>query len=420
MTRRTTTLIATVLWVVSVILVSVTLLFIARSSDSQVPAGFDTAGVGETVRYLAATTVGAILAARRPRNPIGWLVLAFGLSLVVYPFVAMYAATGLFVAPGRLPWIRQVAWVGNWVWVPFHACIALLLLLFPDGRLPSPRWRPVAWTIGVAGGLALVAAACYPGPLDVALMVKDAEVTARLTNPLGVAALGQLFEPFLLVLLLGAVVGAVALLLRFRRARGIERQQLKWVAYAALLFGIEQGGLVLGRLAGLVPDTGLPWLEVVTNFTFIVFFVAIAVAVLRYRLYEIDRLINRTLVYGLLTALLAAVYAGLVLVGGLLSGGMGGELPSWAVAGATLAVAALFRPARRRIQAVVDRRFNRRRYDAARTVEAFSARLRDEVDLNMLSAELLTVVDQTMQPTRASLWLRPSAKLPASGGGRGR
>jgi hypothetical protein len=130
--------------VVSVILVAVALLFIARSRDSQVPAGFDTAGVGETVRYLAATTVGAILAARRPRNPIGWLVLALGLSLVVYPFVSMYAATALFVAPDRLPWPRQVAWVGNWVWVPFHACIALLLLLFPDGRLPSPRWRPVA------------------------------------------------------------------------------------------------------------------------------------------------------------------------------------------------------------------------------------------------------------------------------------
>jgi hypothetical protein len=138
MTRRTTTLIATVLWVVSVILVAVTLLFVVRSRDSQVPAGFDTAGVGETVRYLAATAVGAILAARRPRNPIGWLVLALGISLIVYPFAAMYTATGLFVAPGRLPWVRQVAWVGNWVWVPAHACTALMLLLFPVGRLPSP------------------------------------------------------------------------------------------------------------------------------------------------------------------------------------------------------------------------------------------------------------------------------------------
>jgi hypothetical protein len=142
----------------------------------------------------------------------------------------------------------------------------------------------------------------------------------------------------------------------------------------------------------------------------LLFPVATAIAVVRYRLYEIDRLINCTLVYGLLTALLAGVYAGVVLVLGQLFGGVGRDPPSWAVAGATLAVAALFQPARRRIQAVVDRRFNRRKYDAAKTVEAFSARLRDEVDLDTLSAEVLAVVDQTMQPTTASLWLREVAK----------
>jgi hypothetical protein len=406
MTSRTMTLTAAAAWAVSVMLVGVTLLLIAWSHDVQVPAGFDTAGVVETVRYLAATTVGAILAARRPRNRIGWLVLALGLALVVYPFMAMYTATGLFVAPGRLPWVRQVAWVGNWVWVPSHACIALMLLLFPDGRLPSPRWRPIAWTIGVAGGLALIGAACHPGTLEVASLVREAEVTAQLTNPLGVAALGRLLEPFLLVLLVGEATGAAALLLRFRRSRGIERQQLKWVAYAALLFGIQQGGVVLGRLAGLVPDTELAWLGVVDTFTFIFSFVAIAVAVLRYRLYDIDRLINRTLVYGLLTALLAGVYAAVVLgLGQLL-----GRDSSLAVAAATLAAAAVVRPARRSIQQTVDRRFNRRRYDAARTVEEFATRLREQVDLDMLSAELLTVVDQTMEPSRASLWLKPAPR----------
>jgi hypothetical protein len=410
MTRRAMAVTAASVWALSVILVAVTLLLIAESHDVQVPAGFDTAGVVETVRYLAATSVGAILAARRPRNPIGWLALALGFALVLYPFVAMYTATGLFVAPGRLPWVRQVAWIGNWVWVPAHACIALMLLLFPDGRLPSPRWRPVAWTVGVAGGLTLVAAACHPGTLDVASLVKEADVTARLTNPVGLAALGWLLEPFLLVLLVGEAVGAAALLLRFRRSRGIERQQLKWVAYAALLFGIQQGGVVLGRLAGLVPDTELAWLEVVDTFTFVFFLVAIAVAVLRYRLYDIDRLINRTLVYGLLTALLAGVYAGAVLVLGQLFGGIADKPPSWAVAGATLAVAALFQPTRRRIQQAVDRRFNRRKYDASRTVEAFATRLRDQVDLDMLSAELLAVVDQTMEPTRASLWLKPAPR----------
>jgi predicted membrane protein len=232
----------------------------------------------------------------------------------------MYTATGLFVAPGRLPWVRQVAWVGNWVWVPSHACTALMLLPFLVGRLPSPRWRPVAWTVGVAGGLTLIGAACRPALLDVAFLVEDAEVTAQLTNPLGVAALGQLFEPFLLVLLLGEAVGAAALLLRFRRSRGIERQQLKWIAYAALLFGIQQGGLALARLAGVVPDTEMAWPEVVDTFTFVFSFVAIAVAVLRYRLYEIDRLINRTLVYVLVTVLLGAVYtAGVFGLGRLLN-----------------------------------------------------------------------------------------------------
>jgi hypothetical protein len=282
-----------------------------------------------------------------------------------------------------------------------------MLLLFPDGRPLSPRWRPVAWTVAVAGGLAVVVAAFQPGLLDVAFLVEEPEVAARLTNPLGMA-LGRVLEPLLMVLLVGEALGAAALALRFRRSRGIERQQLKWVAYAALLFGVEQAAVVLGRLAGLLPDAELPWLEALDTFSFVLAFVAIAVAVLRYRLYEIDRLINRTLVYGLLTALLAGVYAGAVLVGGQVFGGVGGDPPSWAIAGATLAVAALFQPARRRIQAAVDRRFNRRRYDAARTVEAFSARLRDEVDLDTLSADLLELVDQTIQPTTAWLWLRPA------------
>jgi hypothetical protein len=193
---------------------------------------------------------------------------------------------------------------------------------------------------------------------------------------------------------------ARALVVRFRRSRGDERQQLKWITYA--------GGLLpLAVLAYLLP-------EVVGTVVFVVPLVflpvAVGIAILRYRLYDIDRLINRTVVYGVLTVLLAGLYAGLVLILGELFGGLGAQPPSWAVAAATLAVAALFQPARRRIQAVVDRRFNRRKYDAAKTVEAFSVRLRDEVDLDALSNELLVVVDQTMQPTTASLWLRPAAQ----------
>ena len=202
----------------------------------------------------------------------------------------------------------------------------------------------------------------------------------------------------LAAVLLAAVV---SLVVRFRRAVGVERQQLKWFAYGVGLLPLlpvagsiaEAAGPVAGELVFPVLVSGIP--------------IAIGIAVLKYRLYDIDRIINRTLVYGLLTALLGAIYAGIVLVLGEVSGGIGAEPPTWAVAGATLAAAALFQPARRRIQTAVDRRFNRRKYNTAKTIEAFSTRLRDQIDLSTLSTELLGVVDQTMEPTRVSLWLRP-------------
>jgi hypothetical protein len=208
--------------------------------------------------------------------------------------------------------------------------------------------------------------------------------------------------------ILSGVVAFVSLVIRFRRSQGEERQQLKWFTYSAALVPLALLGdalpAPLGNIVFTVPIVFLP--------------VAAGIAILRYRLYDIDRLINRTLVYGSLTAILGLGYAGAVLVLGQVFGGVGGNPPSWAVAGATLAVAALFRPVRRRIQMVMDRRFNRRKYDAVRTVEAFSARLRDQIDLDTLTAELLTVADQTMQPTTASLWLRPAAQAPQSGHGR--
>jgi hypothetical protein len=215
------------------------------------------------------------------------------------------------------------------------------------------------------------------------------------------------------LILVCAVAAAVSLMLRFRRSRGVERQQLKWFTYAAALMV-----LFLLMTEYLLPDTGV--IDAFFGLLVALIPVSAGIAILRYRLYDIDRLINRTLVYGLLTALLGGVYAAAVLVLGQLFGGIGAKPPSWAVTGATLAVAALFQPTRRRIQAVVDRRFNRRKYNAAKTIEAFSVRLRDELHLDALSAELLAVVDQTMQPTTASLWLRPSAHAPPGGEGRGR
>jgi hypothetical protein len=252
-----------------------------------------------------------------------------------------------------------------------------------------------------------------PGPLD-------GTGIETVPNPLGIEGAEAAFKlletitaPGVGLLMILSVVSMVA---RFRRARGAERQQLKWFTYAAVLSVLL---FLIFTLTGLDNRTPGPLGYVIAALWLMAIPVAIGVALLRYHLFDIDRLINRTLVYGLVTALLAGIYAGAVLVLGQLFGEIGTEPPTWAVAGATLAAAALFQPARRRIQAVVDRRFNRRRYNAVQTVEAFSARLRNQVDLDTLSADLLSAVDQTMRPTTASLWLRPSAQPLASGRGQG-
>jgi hypothetical protein len=310
------------------------------------------------------------------------------------------------VAPGWLPGVRWVAWIGNWIWVPAHGCVALVFLLFPNGQLLSPRWRPVAWSAVGATAVLLLAAAGYPGPLEVGRLPPEDEALPGFDNPLGVAALGPVLAAMVVAVQAIEVLGIASLALRFRRSRGEERQQLKWVAYAGLFYGLLTVVLVVGHASALIPEEGTLWLDVLDYATALGLLIAIAVAVLKYRLYDIDRIINRTMVYGLLTAMLGLCYvAGSLLF--VLVAGAGSNPPSWLVAAATLVAAAVFRPARRRIQATVDRRFNRRRYHAARTIEAFSARLRDEVDLDTLSAELLAVVDWTMEPTRASLWLRP-------------
>jgi hypothetical protein len=281
-------------------------------------------------------------------------------------------------------------------------------LLYPTGRLLSRRWRPVAWAVAAWGLLGLAAMVLNPELADPGFW-----------NPVGGRGLGSQFATkaieanvalgWLLVLLalVLAATALVSLVVRFRRARGAERQQLKWLAYGWGLSAAANTLVPVSWAAGI-----LPWL---VNWAVAI---AIAIAILRYRLYDIDRLINRTLVYGLLTVVLGCGYGGVVLLLGQLFGGVTSDPPSWVVAGATLAVAALFQPARRRIQQGVDRRFNRRKYDTAQTIEAFSTRLRDEIDLDTLSAEVLAVVDQTMQPTTASLWLRPSARPLASGRGQ--
>jgi len=352
--------------------------------------------VSNLVAYTTFTVMGSLIVARRPRHVIGWLFCAIGLSATLSVLAEEYAKYALVTSPGSMSFGFAAAWVSNWLWASSVLLpTSFLLLLFPDGQLPSRRWRPVAWTAAGILAAVTVANALIPGPLN---------SLPRFANPLGIDMLAGVLDrvftvagPLYLIVTASCVVAVVV---RFRRSRGDERQQLTWFAYAAALF------LVFLLLNGLAGDPGNLFFGVGLT----LFPLATGIAVLRYRLYDIDRFISRTLVYGLLTALLASVYALVVLVLGQLFGGIGAKPPSWAVAGATLAVAALFQPARQRIQAVVDRRFNRRRYDAAETIQAFNTRLRDQVDLDTLSVDLLAVVDQTMQPTTASLWLRPAPK----------
>jgi hypothetical protein len=344
-------------------------------------------------------TIGAVLAARRPDHPIGWLFCGIGLANAAQLVTGSYAAAALSRA---LPGGAVAAWVTEELRLLAFGAIVLSLLLFPTGRLPFWRWR---WVVGLgAVGLASLMAreGLTPGPGQELLGHR---------NPFGLTGVPGLLDGLGLLeelFYMAELAAVLSLVLRLRRARGVERQQLKWFVYAAVLAVVVLvlANLLFYDLMEHGPLGNLLWGAAPVSLA-----VAVAVAVLRYRLYEIDRLVNRTLVYGLVTALLAGVYAGGVfLLGRLLDPGDGqSEL---AVAASTLAVAGLFQPARRRVQQAVDRRFDRRRYDAARTVEGFSARLRDELDLDTLSSELLAVVDRTVQPAGVSLWLRPGSGRP--------
>ena len=343
---------------------------------------------------LTFATVGALISARHPGNPIGWLCGAFGLVVAVTHAGNQYAQYALVTAPGSLPGGDWAAWLAVW---PIELTVllpALVFLLFPHGHLLSPRWRPLVWFAVATSTLTAAASALstvnFPNNVPFArhpMALVDADAVRLAYGALQMVQLGVL------------LLAGVSLVVRLRRATGQERQQLKWLTYVSAVGALAITGAVF------VTDEPV----VVAVFWFPAVAVAIGVAIFKYRLYDIDRIINRTLVYGLLTALLGAVSVGLVLGLGQVFGGVTSDPPSWAVAGATLAVAAVFRPARHRIQTVVDRRFNRRRHDAAKTIAAFSTRLRDQIDLDTLSTELLAVVDQTMEPTRVSVWLRPSA-----------
>jgi hypothetical protein len=357
------------------------------------------------VAALIAVTVGAVLAARRPRHPVGWLLLVLGLAVTASGVVDGYARYGLLARPGALPAARWLAVFSPATLYLGFVCVGLVLLLTPSGSLPSPRWRwwarlaaagPVVFLLALAVGPGLVIAPYDP-------------VIDQVTSPALAGVVGVAIAVAVAIAVGGLVVGVWSLVVRYRRARGVEREQLRWVAFAAALTVPPAAILLIGVVVG---TTGAVLVVLAAGVCMALLPLAIGAAILRYRLYDLDRIISRTLAYGLLTILLGGAYAVVALgLGQLL-----GRDSSLAVAGATLAVAAVFQPARRRIQAVVDRRFNRRRYNTAQTMAAFSVRLRDHTDLDTLTSEVLGVVDQTMQPTRASLWLRPQPPSNTVGG----
>jgi hypothetical protein len=359
-------------------------------------AQLDASTVPAVLAAMVAATVGAVVAGRRPRHPVGWLLLGLGLSVTASGVVDGYARYGLVARPGAVPGARWAATYSPATLYLGFVCVGYVLLLTPSGSLPSPRWRWWAWLAAAGPVLFLLALTAGPG----LVIAPYGPFLDPVTAPVLAGLVGAAIAASIALAIGGFAAGIGSLVARLRRARGIERQQLRWVAFAAAVTVVPAAVLV----AGVVLDaTGTPLVVAAAGVCMALLPLAVGAAILRYRLYDLDRIISRTLAYGLLTLLLGGGYALVVL-------GIGQRLgrdSSLVVAAATLAVAAVFQPLRRRVQRVVDRRFNRRRYDAARTIAGFSAQLRQQVDLDTLTAELLAVVEQSMQPTTTSLWLRP-------------
>jgi hypothetical protein len=357
-----------------------------------------------TLAAICFSTVGAVIAPRTPsHNPIGWIFCVAGLLFALAHFSAEYAIYTLLAAPGSpLPGGEAAAWIVSWLWIPQNGSIMLMVLLFPDGRLPSGGWR---WFVWLSVPLALVGAllcAFAPGPI-IAL--------GPIHNPLPlVESLPSVYRTIERVVNTLMLVAVISLFIRLRRARALERQQIKWPVYAITL---SIGGAVLTfPVSEAIGSASLKWIGFVPLVAGVIATpISMGIAIMRYRLYEIDLIINRTLVYGSLTATLALVYFGGVATTQAIFRTITGheEQPQLAIVISTLVIAALFNPLRRRIQGFIDIRFYRSKYDASKTLEAFSATLRNETDLDALSDDLVGVVWETMRPAHVSLWLRPEA-----------
>jgi hypothetical protein len=358
----------------------------------------DTAGfVAFVCAFAAFGLVGALLIWQRPGNVLGWLLAADSLLAVWGASADTYADIANGTGGNMDLLFLAAVWLSLWYWFPLLGLTMIFTpLLFPDGKLPSPRWWPVAWAAGLVLALMTFLAAFrerieFPG--------------ISMDNPLGIPGIQNPEENWIGSMLLGCyfvflVAALASVVVRYLRSGGVQRQQIKWLMFATLMAVVLT---VSDDLLGFLPDSGVPFAIAIALFP-----VAIAIAIFRYRLYDIDVIINRALVYGVLTASLALIYVGIIVVLQRLFTVLTGQekLPQLAIVASTLAIAALFNPLRRRVQNVIDHLFYRRKYDAAKTLEAFSAKLRDETDLEALNGELLAVVRETVQPEHVSMWLR--------------
>jgi len=373
------------------------------------PEGAPTWGVVLAVSFLAYPTVGAFVASRRPKNLVGWILCGVGLLFATQGFAIAYAGYALSTRPDSLPAEKIALWISGWFDYPMlFLAAALLFLLFPDGQLPDRNWRVVPWVAVGGSVLWTFRLATEPtGPFYFYTPIRNPVLEVGGALGVTVEVLGRLGAAAVFII---CVASVIALFVRLGSAQGEERQQIKWFAYAAaVLLGAV---FVFPAVGAALAAIGVPWgaafaMPIVVGLLAIP--VAVGVAILRYRLYDIDRIINRTLVYGSLTVLLALLYFGGVTATQAILQALTGQeqLPQLAIVASTLVIAALFNPLRHRIQSFIDRRFYRRKYDARKTLEAFSAKLRDETDLAALNNDLVGVVRDTMQPAHVSMWLRP-------------
>ena len=389
---------------VAMFLAGVVLYVLAHSSQEATSAGDTLSELLIFVSFLAFPIVGALIASRHPRNPVGWICLVIGLFWTLIFLGESIPGTGPY--PVTMDALTQATWIP-----PVGLLGIYLILLFPDGKLPSRRWRPLAWLSGVVMALASLGITFAPGPL---------EGHPGVRNPIGlegtppwVATAGI---AILLLLPLCMLASASSLVMRYRRSGGEEREQIKWIAFAASVVGLLYLITMVSSLTYSGPwgGAGTPlWLGLLQQASLVSFSavpIAVGFAVLKYRLYDIDLLINRALVYAPLTAMLVLVYLGGVIGLQAIVRVLTGQESTLAVVASTLVIAALFGPLRRRVQGFVDRRFYRVKYDAAKTLEAFGSRLREETDLDALCGDLVGVASRTVQPEHVSLWLRPDTK----------